>query len=149
MNSIRIALPSDINECINIRGKTRENAVSRSRLEELGITEASWAAQLQCGELIGYIWQSNRKMVGYCFGSTITGEIVVLAILPECENQGAGKALLQRVMEALKQQGHDRLFLGCADDPGVRSYGFYRYLGWSPTGERDAHGDEELEYKFL
>lgn len=46
------------------------------------------------------------------------------------------------------QHGHRRLFLGCSADPKVRSYGFYRNLGWVSTGQPDAHGDEMLEYVF-
>jgi hypothetical protein len=30
-------------------------------------------------------------------------------------------------------------------DPTVRAHGFYRALGWRPTGERTANGDEILE----
>jgi hypothetical protein len=53
--------------------------------------------------------------------------------------------LLQLVIDDLRSQGHGRLFLGCASDPAVRSYGFYRHLGWVSTGTTDLHGDEVLE----
>ncbi|MEJ2792257.1 GNAT family N-acetyltransferase [Iodobacter sp. LRB] len=144
----RPAVPSDIAECIVIRGKTRENAISKTRLAELGITEASWAAQVESGELLGRICLVEGQMAGYCFGSVSTGEIVVLALLPDYENQGMGKALLQSVMSDLKALGHARLFLGCAADPEVRSFGFYRHLGWRSTGQCDKYGDEVLEYVF-
>jgi ribosomal protein S18 acetylase RimI-like enzyme len=144
----RRAMPSDIAECIYIRGMTRENAISEARLAELGITEASWAAQVESGELLGYVCHVGGQMAAYCFGSVSTGEVVVLALLPEHENQGIGKTLLQNVMSDLKSLGHDRLFLGCAADPKVRSFGFYRHLGWRFTGERDGYGDEVLEYVF-
>ncbi len=145
----RPAVPSDIAECIVIRGKTRENAISKTRLAELGITEASWAAQVESGELLGYVYHVGGQMAAYCFGSVSTGEIVVLALLPEHENQGIGKTLLQNVMSDLKSLGHGRLFLGCAADPKVRSFGFYRHLGWRATGQRDGYGDEVLEYVFV
>ena len=44
---IRPATPPDIAACIDIRGRTRENAVSATRLAELGITEATWSAQVR------------------------------------------------------------------------------------------------------
>jgi hypothetical protein len=30
----------------------------------------------------------------------------------------------------------------------VRSYGFYRHLGWRSTGSFDDRGDEILEYRL-
>ena len=84
-------------------------------------------------------------MVGYCFGSRSTGEIVVLALLPAFEGRGIGKELLRRMSRELEALGHQRLFLGCSADPQSRSYGFYRHLGWRSTGAFDGNGDEILE----
>jgi len=72
----------------------------------------------------------------------------VLALLPEYEDQGIGKKLLTLVMNDMQAAGLERLFLSCAADSLVRSYGFYRYLGWESTGEFDDAGDEILEYCF-
>ncbi|MOA68259.1 hypothetical protein D3C78_1957950 [compost metagenome] len=52
------------------------------------------------------------------------------------------------VVEALRTRGFARVFLGCATDPAVRSYGFYRHLGWRSTGTFNDAGDEVLEYLF-
>ena len=70
----------------------------------------------------------------------------MLALHPSHEGQGLGKHLLQLVVQELRGNGHTRLFLGCSPDPQVRSYGFYRHLGWKSTGAFDAHGDELLEF---
>jgi GNAT superfamily N-acetyltransferase len=145
----RPAVAGDIAACIVLRGQTRENSVSAARLAEAGITEASWAQQVNSGELLGVVAQCEGRLVGYCFGASTTGEVVVLALLPAFEGRGLGKALLQWVMRALRACGHQRLFLGCADDPAVRSWGFYRHLGWRTTGSRDAHGDEVLEHETV
>ena len=144
----RKAKPQDIAECIAIRGKTRENAISATRLAELGITLQSWSGQVESGELFGHLCEVNGQIVAYCFGASDTGEVVVLASLPEYENQGIGKQLLQKTMLDLQLLGHSRLFLGCSSDPQVRSHGFYRHLGWRPAGLIDHHGDEVLEYLF-
>ena len=72
-------------------------------------------------------------------------EIVVLVVMPAFEGQGIGRHLLTHVVQHLRGLGHSRLFLGCSADPSVRSYGFYRRLGWRSTGEVDRHGDEVLE----
>jgi ribosomal protein S18 acetylase RimI-like enzyme len=143
--SLRLALPQDIASCIELRGLTRENAVPAARLAELGITEASWSGQVRQGELLGFVAEDDAALVGYCFGDVATGEIVVLALLPNHEGLGLGRQLLTMTVDHLKLLGHSRLFLGCSDDPSHRSYGFYRRLGWLPAGERDAFGDEVLE----
>jgi ribosomal protein S18 acetylase RimI-like enzyme len=143
--NFRPATPQDIATCIEIRGRTRENAVPAARLAELGITEVSWSRQVRQGELPGFVVEDESTLVGYCFGDVATGEIVVLALLPTHEGLGLGRQLLAMTVDHLKSLGHARLFLGCSDDPSHRSYGFYRRLGWLPTGQRDGFGDEILE----
>jgi GNAT superfamily N-acetyltransferase len=139
------AVPEDAAECVRLRGLTRENAVPEARLRELGITAASWGADIRAGTLPGFVCRVDGQMAGYCFGNTGTGEIVVLALLPEFEERGLGRQLLQRMVDLLRNLGHTRLFLGCAADPAVRSHGFYRHLGWCSTGQTDSLGDEVLE----
>lgn len=142
------ALAQDAAAFITLRGQTRQNAVSAERLAEFGITAASWAELMRSGSLPGHTCHANGVLAGYCFGDLDTGEIIVLALLPEIEGMGAGKTLLELVMADLHAHGHQRLFLGCSSDPASRSYGFYRHLGWTSTGETDAHGDEVLEFFF-
>jgi L-amino acid N-acyltransferase YncA len=142
----RHALPADIAACIDLRSKTRENSVSAERLRQLGVTHSTWSAGVADGTLPGYVCLDDDRIVGYCFGDSRTGEIVVLALLPEWEGKGIGKKLLELVVTDLGALGFRRLFLGCSSDPKVRSYGFYRYLGWKSTGTFDANNDEVLEY---
>lgn len=144
----RAAVAADADQCIEIRGLTRENSFSRTDLAELGITTQTWADGIRNGESFGYVCMDGAHMVGYCFGEAEHGEVLVLALLPEYENQGLGKHLLGLVMADLKAAGLERLFLSCAADAAVRSYGFYRYLGWVSTGEFDDAGDEILEYRL-
>ena len=98
------------------------------------------------GESPGFVCEAEGCLVGYCFGSSKTGEVVVLALLPAFENLGIGKQLLALVVASLIEGGHRRLFLGCSPEPTVRSYGFYRHLGWRSTGAFDDNGDEVLEF---
>lgn len=142
---LRTALPEDIAACVDLRGRTRENAVPAERLAALGITVDSWAGQVRGGELIGHVAWEGPQMAGYAFGDVVSGEVVVLALLPAYEGCGLGRLLLQRLVADLQSRGHRRLFLGCSSDPAVRSHGFYRRLGWRPTGRKDRLGDEELE----
>lgn len=142
----RLAVPGDIPACLLLRGQTRENAISAESLARRGITVESWANDVRTQALTGYVCTEAETIAGYCFGDNATGEIVVLALLPEYEYMGAGRKLLDMVMKHLRGLGHERLFLGCEPDPAVRSHGFYRHLGWVPTGSLDSAGDEVLEH---
>lgn len=142
----RPAVPEHTAHCIAIRGKTRENAISVEQLVANGITLESWSQDIRCGKLCGLVCLADQVMVGYCFGDRLTGEIVVLALLPDWEASGIGKRLLLGVIDILQGDGFERLFLGCSSDPNCRSYGFYRHLGWRSTGKLDAAQDELLEY---
>ena len=142
---IEKARAADAAEFVRIRGLTRENAIPAARLAALGITVETWGRDIARGLLVGYVARDGEDIEGYCFGDTHTGEVVVLALLPGAEGQGVGRVLLESVVRALADAGHQRLFLGCSKDPRVRSYGFYRHLGWRPTGQVDANDDEILE----
>ena len=141
----RQALSDDASECVVLRGQTRENAVSEERLRSMGITAKSWGVDIRTGALPGHVCTVEGKLVGYCFGAIATGEVIVLALLPDYENRSVGRELLNRMVKELAEHGHDRLVLGCSADPMSRSYGFYRHLGWNSTGSFDQHGDEILE----
>lgn len=145
----RPALPDDAAECVAMRGKTRENAASEDWLRSIGVTPKSWGEGIQSGALPGHICTFDGIIVGYCFGARESGEIVVLALLPDFENRGIGRELLERVIRELAELGHSRLFLGCSADPMSRSYGFYRHLGWRSTESFDQYGDEILELNIV
>ena len=143
----RKAIPDDAKQCIDIRGKTRQNALSVEQLAALGITYESWAQGIFDGNFYGYICEVDGLMAGYCFGETKSGEILVLVVLPQFENLGLGRELLDRVVTFLKSENLSRLFLYCSPYPESRSYGFYRRLGWLSTGKIE--NDEELLELFL
>ena len=141
----RPALPEDAAECVVVRGQTRQNAASEEWLRSIGITAESWAENIRSGALPGHVCTVDDNIVGYCFGERKTGEIVVVALLPDFEDRGIGREVLNRTVKELAELGHSRLFLGCNPDPASRSYGFYRHLGWRSTGTFDQYGDEILE----
>jgi GNAT superfamily N-acetyltransferase len=141
----RPATADDVPACLDLRGRTRENAIPAERLAAMGITAESWSADVRSGLLPGHVCSDGAAIVGYCFGDASTGEVVVLALLPAYEGRGIGRRLLGLVVEHLARAGHARLFLGCSSDPRTRSHGFYRHLGWRSTGSIDANGDEVLE----
>jgi GNAT superfamily N-acetyltransferase len=142
----RPAPPELAAEYIKLRGLTRENPISENKLQALGITAESWARDILTGHTQGIIATSDGEMIGYCFAGLSSAEILVLAVHPKFEGQGVGRRLLEGVARLLERHGHEKLFLGCSPDSGVRSHGFYRHLGWRSTGTFDDHGDEILEF---
>lgn len=141
----RPARPEDAPACIALRGRTRQNAISATQLAAMGITADSWAEGIGSGATPGHLAFEGDTLAGYCFGDRDSGEVLVLALLPAFEGGGLGRDLLACVVQQLAGLGHRRLFLGCSTDPASRSHGFYRHLGWQPTGRLDGHGDEILE----
>ena len=136
---------SDIDALFDVRGRTRQNPLSRADLAQLGITPQTTAAAFGGGEIVGYVCTCDEHVVGFCSGEIGSGEILVLAVLPDYEGRGVGKQLLASVVARLLRAGAHRLWLAAAADPNVRAHGFYRSLGWRPTGELTPNGDEVLE----
>jgi ribosomal protein S18 acetylase RimI-like enzyme len=87
----------------------------------------------------------DTRAVGHCTGDSASGEIVGLSVLPAYEGQGIGRKLLSLVVDALQASGANRIWLAAPSDPALRAYGFYRAVGWVPTGERTGDGSEILE----
>ncbi len=144
----RKAVPEDLERCMEIRGKTRDNPIPRHILEEIGVTETSWQMKMEKGRYIGTVAEFHHTLIGFCFGDVSTGEVLVLAVLSGYDGQGVGKELLYEVMGQLRQVGHEKLWLAAAPDPKMRAYGFYRHLGWKSTGIYDDQGDELLEFHY-
>jgi ribosomal protein S18 acetylase RimI-like enzyme len=135
---------ADIEELFDVRGATRENAISRAGLAARGITPASVAGSLAAATTKGWLCSCESRIVGFCIGDSGGGEVLVLAVLPEFEGRGIGKTLLSLAVGWLRSFGPKRIWLGGSPDPATRAYGFYRSLGWRPAGERDRYGDEIL-----
>ncbi|MBU2677815.1 MAG: GNAT family N-acetyltransferase, partial [Gammaproteobacteria bacterium] len=112
----RPALPDDVSECMVVREKTRQNPASEEFLRSIGITSESWRENTRSGALPGNVCTVDERVVGFCFGVRETGEIQVVAVLPDFENLGIGRELLARTSRRLEQLGHGRLFLGCSPD---------------------------------
>lgn len=135
---------NDVEALFDVRGKTRENPIPKARLAEMGVTPASMVEGLESGELLGWVCLSDSSVVGFCTGHIATGEVLVLAVLPAFEGQGIGKQLLGKVVADLQQAGANLIWLSADSNSAIRAHGFYRQLGWRPSGEVLENGDEIL-----
>lgn len=144
IQSYRNAEALDMQKCMEIRGMTRDNPMNINELASIGVNTSSWCPLIESGEFLGKVCEVNDVLAGFCFGESESGEILVLAILPEYEGKGIGTKLLSIVGDKLLHAGSNQLWLAASPDPSIRAYGFYRALGWTDTGKLDEHGDQIL-----
>ena len=90
----------------------------------MGITPASVAEHLAAGATRGWVCWSESRIVGFCIGEAATGEVLVLAVLPQFEGRGIGKTLLSLAVDWLRSFKPTRIWLGASSDPRARSHGF-------------------------
>ena len=140
----RRAIPNDLPACIGVRGRTRDNPLSAEYLASLGVTPESWSPLMERQQIQGFVAESASEIVGFCFGDQRSGEVLVLAVLPDFEGEGVGRRLLSLITEILFAYGHHELWLAASPHPDVRAHGFYRRLGWTWRAETDAIGDQIL-----
>jgi len=132
----REMLPDDVPAVFLVRIATRENQFTRERLAELGITEESVRSML-AGTHRGWVCEEDGRIVGFAMGDRTTGELWVIAVLPEHEGRGIGTQLLARVEEWLASLGRRELWLWTSPDRALRAYHFYRRHGWVESAEKD------------
>lgn len=132
----------DVPALFAVRLATRENVVTLEEMEKRhAVTPASVADGLR-NQVRGWLCEDDGQIVGFALGDGETGEVLVVALLPAWEGRGIGKALLQRVRDWLFACGHEQIWLLANPDPAVRASGFYRRLGWRPTGAR--RGEDQV-----
>jgi len=102
-------------------------------LAETGINPESTSDALSVN-IAGWLCEVSGKIVGFSMGDKDTGEMLVVAVLPEYESRGIGKRLIGLIQEWLFSNGHTEIWLLENPDPRTRAYGFYRKLGWVPAG---------------
>lgn len=80
-----------------------------------------------------------------------SGEITRLYVHPRGWDRGAGTALLERAIDALRSAGCRRAWLN-TEERGERTVAFYERRGWRRDGEireRDWHGARLREPRFI
>lgn len=135
--------PADLPQVFEVRVATLENEITMARLVELGITPESLAVAIE-DTAKGWVCEFGGKIVGFVMGDKSTGELTVLALLPEFEGRGIGKRLLESVEEWLFANGNEELWLVTSPEPSFRAYGFYQSQGWQPSGEINSDQDEKF-----
>lgn len=121
--------PTDMKAIFDVRVKTWHNPNGAREMTEMGITHEA-VRQLISQNHKGWLAEHEDQAVGFAIGNKETGEMWVIAVLPEFENQGIGKSLLELVENWLFEEGCPKLWLTTDTDENYRAVGFYRHLGW-------------------
>lgn len=127
--NIRPITHADIPALFTVRVATHENAMTLEELARLGITPETVAERL--GQThAGWLCEAEGRVVGFAMGDRATGEMWVIALLPEYVGRGIGSRLLREVETWLGATGWDRIWLTTDPDTSLRAYTFYRQHGW-------------------
>lgn len=141
---IRPTLPADIDQTFAVRASTRQNPLTIEQLADWGITPGMVREKYESGTWIGRVCEVGNQIVGFSTGCIESGEVIVVAVLPEFEGQGIGARLLAEVVGAMREFDVRSFWLSASPDPLIRAHGFYRSQGWIPKGEVLENGDEIL-----
>jgi GNAT superfamily N-acetyltransferase len=121
---------ADIPALFFVRTRTRENTYTLDQLRSLGITPES-VGQWLAGTCKGWLCEEAGAVVGFCIADHSSGELLVIAVLPQAEGKGVGGTILGLAEDWLWRQGCTRAWLTTDVDPSRRAYGFYRRRGWA------------------
>jgi GNAT superfamily N-acetyltransferase len=125
---------SDIKTILDIRVSTIENHFSMEDLAYVGVTPEAISEWID-GSVKGWICEIEGQPAGFTLADSETAEVLVVACYPKFENRGVGKKLMLKVHEWLWSFGHKKIWLWSDPDPKIRAHGFYRKLGYVPTGK--------------
>ncbi len=80
----------DTAEVLEVRTSTRENRLTTAELLNIGVTPESVAHGLK-SRTKGWVCIDSGHIVGFTIGDGGSGEVMVLALLPEAEGKGIGR----------------------------------------------------------
>lgn len=112
----------DVPELFSVRIATRENRMTMQALAAMGITPGSTIEAL-AHSVAGWLCEIDGKTVGFSMGHKDTGEMLVVAVLPEYEKRGIGKRLMELTQNWLFSHWHREIWLLENPDPNIRAHG--------------------------
>ena len=120
----------DVDALFDVRTRTRENTYTLEQLRRLGITPESVHARFAT-TFHGWLCADGDRVVAFAMADRSTGELWVIAVVPEHEGKGIGGELMGAAEAWLWASGCERAWLTTDVDPSLRAYGFYRHRGWT------------------
>lgn len=109
------------NRVLSIIASNKEERIKREK--ENFVENNNCYVLEEHGEVVGIlkVKQSDRE------GFLDCGEVQVLYLLKKVKQKGYGKALLSKAFEVLKEQGFQKVVIGCLDQNPANE--FYKHMG--------------------
>ncbi len=134
---IRTVQRDDIETLFNIRTSVVENYQPREEIAALGITPDSVAIMLDT-DCCGWIAELEGRAIAFSMANATERTILGVFVLPDFEERGAGRAVMEAAEKWFWDQDIDEIWLVTGNDPSLRAYGFYQHLGWVAVGVEGA-----------
>ena len=119
---------------------SKQLAHIHTRCFDFGWSESVFADLLIKPHHRTYVFEADGEIVSFVVMAVVAGEGEILSIAtdPAYQHKGLARMLLQQVIEALRKEGADSLFLEVATDnaPAIR---LYESCGFERTGRRKAY----------
>lgn len=135
---IRPIAAADMAEITRLRTSVKENHLSVEEMAERGITPAGILADLDRGDLGGWLDEEGGEILGFSMADKRDGQIFALFTKPGCEGRGVGTRLLDAATRWLADRGHEEAWL--STDASSTAARFYANRGWR-RGEMKDHED--------
>ena len=142
--TVRIATSADIPALFSVRTSVRENHLDLEQLAERGVTPSSIAAALAHGEARAWVVEDAGEVVAFSMADAGRATVFALFVLPEAEQRGYGRALLEAAEAWLFASGWTTIWLNTGKEPHYRAHQLYRAAGWELVGPAD-HEDVRYE----
>lgn len=133
---LRQATRADIPAMWEVRYAVRENTLTPGRISD----EEVRAEIEDTGR--GWVAEENGRVVAFASCNAKTGNIWALFVEPEAEGRGFGRCLHDAMLDWLKTQPIDMLWL--TTDADSRACVFYERNGWSRVGTTES-GEARFE----
>lgn len=100
------------------------------------------------GKIVGYMMcRIENNLLGFASGNTKKGHVISIAVLPDSQHQGIGKALMQEALQSMKTLNKAKECYLEVRVSNVPALALYRKLGF--TSKRTLHSyyaDNESAY---
>jgi ribosomal-protein-alanine N-acetyltransferase len=103
-------------------------------------SENSFREALASPWTFGLVAHSVRQIAGYLIGREVagTGEILNLAVAPDCRRRGVARALLRSGLSIFRKRGVEEVFLEVRES-NRSAQSLYLSCGFRPVGQRSAY----------
>ena len=133
---LRRACLTDISGMHRVRLSVQENPLVSTVLGQ-----KEYAMALEKGH--GWVIEARQVIVAFAVANSENGSVWALFVEPGHERKGYGRQLHDVMVNWLRSQGHERLWL--TTTPGTRAERFYEVAGWQRVGPA---GDGETRFEL-